>query len=177
MRRTIFSVMLAIVLMPGLAVAAPIEEADLSVVSLTVLGAPAVAQVGESFDIFLQIAVTNGGPSGPVDAVLTSVATAPPGSSILPTVVGVNVEDLAVSEVRTILEPFSLILGAVGQQTFNFVSEILVVGDDVVDPNPSNNSLTLSLEVVGVPVPTTLALTGLGLAGIGYRRRKQIKAA
>ena len=28
-----------------------------------------------------------------------------------------------------------------------------------------------------VPAPTVLALLGLGLAGIGYRRRKQIKAA
>ena len=36
---------------------------------------------------------------------------------------------------------------------------------NVVDPAPP------------VPAPTVLALLGLGLAGIGYRRRKQIKAA
>lgn len=34
-----------------------------------------------------------------------------------------------------------------------------------------------TLRVTLVPVPATLALFGLGLAGIGYKRRKQIKAA
>ncbi len=37
---------------------------------------------------------------------------------------------------------------------------------NVIDPPPAQ-----------APAPTVLALLGLGLAGIGYRHRKQIKAA
>ena len=46
-------------------------------------------------------------------------------------------------------------------------------------PGSASYSITsLSLSVGnGIPEPATLALMGLGIAGIGYKRRKQTKAA
>ncbi len=39
------------------------------------------------------------------------------------------------------------------------------------------DTITITFESGSVPVPATLALTSLGLAALGYTRRKQVKAA
>jgi hypothetical protein len=66
-------------------------------------------------------------------------------------------------------EESSLTIGAdllVSSEFANFLGNADLTGTDVGD----------ALVEAGVPVPATLALLGLGIAGIGYRRRKQIKA-
>ncbi len=59
------------------------------------------------------------------------------------------------------------------------VTSLLVSGVNTirVDVDPSNWVLEIETSslTVTVPVPGSLALMGLGLAGIRYRRRKQIK--
>jgi len=44
-------------------------------------------------------------------------------------------------------------------------------------PPAAGFDYTWTLEVAAVPVPTTLALMGLGLAGIGFAREKKAKGA
>lgn len=177
MKRIIFSIMLAFILSPGLA-SAIITEADLEIVSFEVLSAPETVQVGEVFEIILQKVVSNNGPFGPVDAVLTYNAIAPLGSSISPIEQTEPVEDLAVGEYRTVLEIFEATLDEVGLQTFTFINIISLddsfLDPGLFDPDLSNNQASLEVTISAVPIPAAAWLFGSGLLGlIGVVRRKK----
>lgn len=85
--------------------------------------------------------------------------------------------------------PFGSLVGKLG-------STLFVLGTSFNGPAPDSgnlllfywdsggsdnaNSITVTIDngINGnVPAPTTLALLGLGLAGMGYRRRRQLKTA
>lgn len=172
MRRIFYSIMLALVLMPGLA-SAIIVEADLEILSFDVLSAPETVQVGELFEIVLQKVVTNNGPGGPADAVLTYDATAPLGSSISPTTETEPVEALAVGENRTVLESFQASISEAGTYTFTFDNALELVDDYTIDPDLGNNYASLEVTISAVPIPAAAWLFGSGLLGlIGIARKK-----
>lgn len=173
MKRIILSIMLALVLAPGLA-SAIIVESDLEIVSFEVLSAPETVLVGETFEIILQKTVTNNGPLGPVDAVLTANATATPGSSISPKLLTEPVEALAVGEYRTALETFEASLTEVGIHTFTFNNLLELVDDSIIDPDLNNNSASLEVTISAVPIPAAAWLFGSGLIGlVGMARRNK----
>ena len=69
-------------------------------------------------------------------------------------------------------------ISSVAPSDYSAISSIVIT----VDGAQVSSGLDFTLDEVmlvnrQVPEPITLALVGLGLAGFGYQRRKQIKAA
>jgi PEP-CTERM motif len=75
--------------------------------------------------------------------------------------------------------PQTFALGVSGQNPYNFTTAGGEVITKVVITVPTANMLQdfkqLSVEVAAIPEPSTFALFGLGLAGIGFWRRRQAK--
>jgi hypothetical protein len=124
-----------------------IAVADLEIVSFEAVDPPTEVLVGESVDIILRKEITNNGPSAPMDVELTKTATAPPDSTVTPTLSVAPELTLGLGELRVVDEVFTIECGAASHHTFIFTNEIQPLNPEDTDPDQSNNFATLDLEV------------------------------
>jgi len=77
--------------------------------------------------------------------------------------------------------PQTFALGANGQNPYNFTTAGGELVTKIVITVPTANMLQdikqLSVEVAAIPEPSTFALLGVGLAGIGFWRRRQLNVS
>ncbi len=129
-----------------------VAVADLEVAGFGPVGAPPEVLIGETVAIELQKTVVNNGPSSPMDVLVTSSATAPPGSQITAPAPFVEIA-VATEDPRIVTESFSLTCGAPGQQSFTFGNHVEPNNPEDTDPDLTNNGgqHILTVECV-VPV-------------------------
>jgi uncharacterized repeat protein (TIGR01451 family) len=132
-----------------------VAVADLKIVSLEAVDPPTEILVGEDVDITLRTAITNLGPSAPMDVELTRTATAPPDSTVTPSAPPPALEQaLAFQEVRTVDEVFTINCSQPSMHTFIFTNEIQPFRKyadpslpDDSDPKQDNNQTELNVNI------------------------------
>ncbi|MDT8307024.1 MAG: S8 family serine peptidase [Anaerolineae bacterium] len=132
-----------------------VAEADLEIVSFEAVDPPAQVLVGEDVDITLRKVFTNNGPSAPMDVEVTQTATAPPDATVTPTMAVSTEAALALNELRELFEVFTINCGAASHHTFIFENEIQPLDPADTDPDQSNNTATVELDIECV-VPVAL---------------------
>ena len=145
-----------------------VAAADLEIVDFAAVNPPAQIVVGESTSITLRTTLTNHGPSGPMDMVLNSTATAPPDSSVTPTSANTVVPALGLGEQRVVEEIYSVQCDGFSQHTFTFATGVQPFNMEDTDPDLSNNQaeITLNIECV-VPVAIDIIPKQINLNGNG----------
>lgn len=123
-----------------------VAEADLAVDDATVEVPSALAVIGSSFDVTVTSQVSNGGPSSPIDAVVTSEGSSP-GGSVAPTSQESSVTALAVGSPQAVGETFTLECVTPGVQTFTFDVAIAPANAADSDPNPANDTAQVSVDI------------------------------
>jgi len=106
--------------------------------------------VNTDVEFLVETKVHNAGPFGPVDFNLTATADAPPGCTITPSAEIMLIEDLAVGEVRTVFEFFTVHCVELSQHHFPITNEITTVDLNVQDSDLSDNMLVTELRVAVV---------------------------
>ncbi len=130
-------------------------EADLSVDSVHASG-PRFAVVGEATSVSVSSSVSNKGPDGPVDAVVTRTATPDAGLAVSPAAPSITeASGLAVGESRTLQGSYSVTCTAPGTHTIEFSTSIAPKRAWVVDPEPTNDRRTDELAV-DCAIPITI---------------------
>ncbi len=124
-----------------------VAEADLEILTFDFVDPPTDVVVGEDVDITLRKEITNNGPSAPMDTELTQTATAPPDSTVTPTMATSEELALGLNEVRVVTETFTINCGGFSQHTFTFTNEIQPLDPQDTDPDQSNNFATAELTV------------------------------
>lgn len=127
-----------------------VAAADLEIISFDAIDPPAEVLVGEDVGITLRKIITNNGPSAPMDAQLTKTATAPAGSTVTPDMVSEDQLALDLAEMRPVTEEFTISCGAPGDNTFTFTNEIQPLHAADTDPDPSNNTAQVDVQVACV---------------------------
>ena len=132
-------------------------KADAAIVSFAAVNAPKEVIVGQPLQLTLRKAITQHGPSSPVDISLLRTATAPAGSSVTPTSSSAAAIAVLKEEIRTLDEVFTITCGAPGAQTFSFSNTLKLAQSADVDPNLSNNvaSAAVTIECI-VPVAVNI---------------------
>jgi uncharacterized repeat protein (TIGR01451 family) len=124
-----------------------VAEADLEIVSFEVVDPPAEILAGEDVEISLRKVITNRGPSAPMDVAVTQTGTAPPDSTVTPAMAVSQELAVGLDEMREVMETFTINCGGASQHTFTFANEIQPLRPDDTDPDPSNNTASVDLEV------------------------------
>ncbi len=117
--------------------------------TLTEIGG--VTQIDFDFDVF-SIMFNYGGGSGNFNGIIYDIASSQLGSFIDPSMVNATIPYAPVT-----------LSSSTAIRSFSFFD---TVGGAAVD--------NLILDTASVPEPTTIALFGLGLAGLGFARRKKV---
>ena len=123
-----------------------ITKADVKIASVTTTS-PLEILVGQQAGATIDVKVENGGPSSPVDTVLTGVVTSGSGLTVAPASTTANQTALAVGTSRLISQSFRLTCTAPGNQTASFKYTIALADPLGVDPDTTNNVKTASFTI------------------------------
>jgi len=144
---------------------AAIEDADVKIVSQTILAAdcaspaPATIPVSQNTNICLRKVIRNDGPFGPVDVTIAKTATAPPDCTVTPSgPIAGSETNLQVNVDRNHDELFTIHCTKPSFHTFSFTNDIsLVPITHVADPDSINNSATTDFTP-GFTTPTDVKM-------------------
>ncbi|MFJ7158258.1 hypothetical protein ACIQUQ_25430 [Streptomyces sp. NPDC101118] len=123
-----------------------ITKADVKITDLRT-GSPLEILVGRSAEATADVTVENGGPSSPVDALLTGAATAGPGAGVTPATTSAQQSALAVGVPRTVSQRFTLSCQTPGYKTVTLTYAIALKASGAVDPTPDNNTKTATFRI------------------------------
>jgi hypothetical protein len=96
-----------------------ITKADVKIASVTTTS-PLEVMIGTPAQATLDVVVENGGPSSPVDTVLTGAASAGTGAAVAPATTSADQTALAVGTPQTISQTFTLTCTTPGFKTISF---------------------------------------------------------
>ncbi len=123
-----------------------ITKADVTINSVTTTS-PLEILVGQQAGATIDVQVANGGPSSPVDTVLTGTVTASAGLTVAPASTTANQTALAVGTPQTISQSFTLTCTEPGEQTASFGYSIALADPLGVDPDLTNNARSASFTI------------------------------
>ena len=123
-----------------------IAVADLSVTATTTT-APLEVLIGQTGSASLSATVANGGPSSPIDAVLTTTATAEAGLTVVPASSTSAVNALAVGSPRSVAYSATIRCDAPGAKTVTLTTAVTTKNAVDIDPDTTNNSRTVQFSV------------------------------
>lgn len=130
-------------------------EADLSVDALEATG-PLFAVLGRPTTIGVTSGVSNGGPDGPVDAIVTRVATADAGLTMTPnTAQTTQVTGFAVGATRTFGDTYTVTCATPGLHTIDLTTTIAPKRAWVVDQDATDDRRTAQLSI-DCAIPITI---------------------
>jgi uncharacterized repeat protein (TIGR01451 family) len=135
-----------------------VAETDLDIERFEAIDPPDEILVAEDVPLTLEKDVSNHGPSWPVNTRVTVDATAPVDSTVSPTQA---VQDVLIPELDipvTVIEEFVVNCGAASHHVWSFDNTIEPTDPSTSDPDLSNNSVTLDVEIeCVVPVVINIA--------------------
>jgi hypothetical protein len=137
---------------------AAVTQADLEVVSQTVVGWPANILASVNVVVTLKTQVRNNGPYGPVDAEVRGWLSPPSGCTSYPNPAASQVT-LNASETKTVEQQLTIHCLTGGLRTFKVYSRIEAKDPHIGDPNLANNELSRLLPSVGVTDNTDVKIT------------------
>lgn len=120
---------------------------DLEILSMVAVDPPTELIVGEPIEITLHKLITNNGPLGIMDTLLTAKATATVGSTIIPPQVETEEPQLIINEEREVEEVFTFECQGFSQHPITFENEITPLNPVFVDPNPNNNVAEVEVPI------------------------------
>lgn len=142
------------------------DQADIKKVDIQLVNPPASAQVGVPFNIVVRQTIHNNGPTNAVDVLDDVVASVPADCTVTPNSHLQNIADLPVSTANTFDVTFSITCQNPSFHTFTFSDSVSITELHVEDPNPANNSGSISLTIP-VTANADLAVTNVSITGLG----------
>lgn len=128
--------------------------ADLAVSRVAVTAQPTLSLIGATGSITVETDVTNLGPTEPMDATATHVATSDPGITVTP-VSGETTHDLDVGEVDTVSREYDMTCDEPGLKDVTFTSSIAPTHPADIDLQSHNDSAGTTVTIDCV-VPVTI---------------------
>jgi uncharacterized repeat protein (TIGR01451 family) len=124
-----------------------LAEADLEIVSFEAVNPPAEILVGEDVQITLRKVITNNGPSAPMDTLLQLNALPPLDGEATPMLAFINQLALGLNEMRVVDEVFTIRCNGASHHIFTFTNYISPLSPFDSDPDLTNNSAMVQLDI------------------------------
>jgi uncharacterized repeat protein (TIGR01451 family) len=124
-----------------------VAETDLDIERFEAVDAPDEILVAEDVAITLEKDVSNHGPSWPVNTRVTVEATAPADSTVSPAMATQDVLIPALDTPVSVTEEFTVNCGAASHHDWTFENSIEPTDANTTDPDLSNNTAVLELEI------------------------------
>ena len=123
-----------------------IAKADVKITN-GVATSPLEVLIGEAGSARLELTAENAGPSSPIDAKVTTTATADPGVTVTPASATATQTALAVASPQQVDYTATLECTTPGVKSVTLTSTIALVNADDVDPDPSNNTRATTFRI------------------------------